>query len=221
VSELDDTRTPTEENNPRDLTGRTIGRFVVRERLGAGGMGEVYLAYDNQLRRAVAIKRLVSGHDLLKEARRASSLNHPGIAAVYDVFTEAEELFLVMEYVDGQTLRQLGGGPVGTTEFCPLARQCLEALAAAHQHGILHGDLKPSNIMVTRDGTVKVCDFGLARRLNRSADPEDSVATIERPKLVGTPPYMAPEVLLERPADERADLFPAVDRPEGRGHARR
>ena len=207
MSELDDTRTPTEENNPRDLTGRTIGRFVVRERLGAGGMGEVYLAYDNQLRRAVAIKRLVSGHDLLKEARRASSLNHPGIAAVYDVFTEAEELFLVMEYVDGQTLRQLGGGPVGTTEFCPLARQCLEALAAAHQHGILHGDLKPSNIMVTRDGTVKVCDFGLARRLNRSADPEDSVATIERPKLVGTPPYMAPEVLLERPADERADLF--------------
>jgi len=207
VPEPDETRSPTEANNRRDLTGRMIGRFVVRERLGAGGMGEVYLAYDNQLRRAVAIKRLVSGHDLLKEARRASSLNHPGIAAVYDVFTEADELFLVMEYVDGQTLRQLGGGPVGTTEFCPLARQCLEALAAAHQHGILHGDLKPSNIMVTRDGTVKVCDFGLARRLHPAADMEDSVTAIEGHKVIGTPPYMAPEVLLEQPADARADLF--------------
>src|SRR5688572_7672762 len=146
-----------------DLTGSTIGgRFVIRARLGTGGMGEVYLAYDTQLKRTVAIKRMAPSRqsqspatELLKEAQRASSLNHPRIASVYDVFALESELLLVMEYIDGITLRQRITQPMGLADFLAIAVQCTEALSAAHAKSILHGDIKPANIMLTRDGGVK------------------------------------------------------------------
>jgi serine/threonine-protein kinase len=199
-----------------DLTGSTVGRFTIDRRLGAGGMGEVYRAEDTQLKRTVAIKRLApqaqgdraNRNELLKEAQRASALNHPRIAGVYDVFAEGNELFLVMEYIDGVTLRERMESPISASEFCNIAIQCAEALGAAHEKGILHGDLKPTNIMLTRDkGDVKVCDFGLAPRVpHRDQSLAETISTL-RSGIMGTPAYMAPEIILEQPVDLRADVF--------------
>jgi serine/threonine-protein kinase len=192
--------------------GSTVGRFVIRERLGTGGMGEVYRADDTQLKRTVAIKRLVGPPDqigagrLLKEAQRASALNHPHIAGVYDVFSMENELLLVMEFVDGMTLRERMKRPMSVAEFCAIGVQCTEALTAAHASGILHGDLKPANIMLTREGQVKVCDFGLARRLPTSTGAAETTTTTQH-GIAGTPAYLAPEAVLEHPLDERADIF--------------
>jgi serine/threonine-protein kinase len=198
----------------QDLVGSVVGRFRITERLGAGGMGEVYRAIDMELKRTVAIKRLtprphdewLSSRNLLREARRSSALNHPCIASVYDVFSRGNESFLVMEYVEGSTLRQRLKSPVTLTEFCAIAIQCTEALAAAHQKGIVHGDIKPANIMLTADrGDVKVCDFGVARRLPEAVSPTDTTTSV---LLGGTPAYMAPEVAdLEKTTDARADIF--------------
>jgi tetratricopeptide (TPR) repeat protein/TolB-like protein len=201
----------------QDLTGSTVGRYVVRSRIGGGGMGEVYLADDPVLKRAVALKRLAPflGGDprhfqrLLREGERASALNHPHIAAVYDVVESGNELFLVMEYVQGTTLRELLKQKTpGWSEFLPIAVQCVEALEAAHARGILHGDLKPENIMLTASGDVKVLDFGVARRLPNF---DSAAATMSVQGLTstvsGTPAYMAPEVLLGNESDGRADLF--------------
>ena len=196
-----------------DLTGSTIGgRFVIRARLGKGGMGEVYLAYDTQLKRTVAIKRMAPSRqsqnpatELLKEAQKASGLNHPRIASVYDVFAMGSELLLVMEYLDGITLRQRIMQPMGLADFCAIAVQCTEALSAAHAKGIMHGDIKPANIMLTRDGSVKICDFGLARRL-QTGDVSGDTTSVHR-GIAGTPAYLAPEVVHEQSVDERADIF--------------
>jgi serine/threonine-protein kinase len=179
-------------------------------------MGEVYLAQHTQLRHDVAIKRLApklrcdQQYHLrfLREGQRASALNHPHIARVYDVLEEKGELLLVMEYVEGTTLRQRLPQPLGLEEFLDTAIQCGEALAAAHQKGILHGDLKPENIMLTPEHQVKVLDFGVARRLpvfdekaeTQSLQPDAGT-------IAGTPAYMAPEVLLLRSPDARADIF--------------
>jgi eukaryotic-like serine/threonine-protein kinase len=193
--------------------GSTVGRFVIRERLGTGGMGEVYRAEDTQLKRTVAIKRLIEpatepgpATRLLKEAQRASALNHPHIANVYDVFTMGSELLLVMEYVDGATLRERMKREIGVSDFCAIAVQCTEALSVAHRNGILHGDLKPANIMLTGDGQVKICDFGLARRLPKSEAAADTTTTTQH-ALAGTPAYLSPEAILGQPVDERADIF--------------
>ncbi|HTG62521.1 MAG TPA: serine/threonine-protein kinase, partial [Terriglobia bacterium] len=156
-----------------DLTGATVGRYVISARLGAGNMGEVYLAQHTQLRHHVAIKRLAPKlradarylARFLREGQRASALNHPHIARVYDVLEEKGELLLVMEYVEGNTLRERLKEAMGTEEFLETAIQCGEALAVAHQKGILHGDIKPENIMLTPEHQVKVLDFGVARRL--------------------------------------------------------
>ena len=206
----DDFQTPSP--GTPSLTGTTIGRFTIGMCLGAGGMGEVYQAEDTQLKRTVAIKRLKptgqkAGRDeLLKEARRASALNHPRIASVYDVFPDGNELFLVMEYIDGQTLRRRMDSPIPIPilEFCEIALQCAEALAAAHEKGILHGDVKPANIMLTQRGEVKVCDFGLSRRVYSTATADTASVRLG---LAGTPAYMSPEVLEERTVDLRADIF--------------
>ena len=199
-----------------DLTGKTVGRFVIEARLGAGGMGEVYRAVDSRLKRTVAIKRMswragLTGEDhalFLREGQRASALQHPNIASIYDVFEDNGEVLLVMEYVEGNTLRKAIGKPMPLEQFFDIAIQCANALAAAHEKGILHGDVKPENIMLGVGGQVKLLDFGVARRLPSDQPGDETVTTVWAPgHISGTPSYMPPEVLKGAPPDGRADIF--------------
>lgn len=197
-----------------DLTGRTIGRFLIGGRLGGGGMGEVYLADDMGLKRLVAVKRIAPAmrsdararQRLWKEAARASRLNDPHIAAVYDVIEHSGEVFLVMEYVEGETLRKRLERSLHVDEFLPIAVQCASALAAAHKAGLVHRDIKPENFMLTPSGQVKTLDFGVARDLPGS-DTALTLESLESGGFQGTHAYMAPEVLEEKRADARADIF--------------
>ncbi|MBA3915259.1 MAG: protein kinase, partial [Acidobacteriales bacterium] len=203
-------------NEAEDLTGLTVGRFVVRRVLGVGGMGQVYGAEDPTLKRFVALKRMAPREQataadrerLLREAQRASALNHPNIAAMYDVVEHNGELWLVMEYVEGETLGQRLKQPLAREEFFSIATQCCEALQAAHERQIIHGDIKPENIMLTPGGRVKILDFGVARR-HWQGDACDAAQTMDDVLVTtsGTPAYTAPEVLLQRPDDGRSDLF--------------
>jgi eukaryotic-like serine/threonine-protein kinase len=197
------------------LTGTLVGRFVVGRRLGAGGMGQVYAAEDPTLKRSVAVKRAAPRSDsdpadrkrFLKEAQRASALNHPNVGAMFDVVEHAGELWLVMEYVEGETLRHRLKRPISTEEFFAFASQCCEGLQAAHEKSIIHGDIKPENIMITPGNRVKILDFGVARRA-WSSNPDEATSSMETMKSSGgTPAYMAPEVLLQKPDDGRSDLF--------------
>jgi len=199
-----------------DLSGTTVGRFAIRVRLGAGGMGEVYRADDTKLKRPVALKRLAPRlradehyrRRFIKEAERASRLTDPHIAGLYDILEEKDEIFLVMEHVEGENLRQRMARPLAVDDFLPLAEQCAAALATAHEKGIVHRDIKPENIMLTPAGQVKILDFGIARALP-SFNPETVTHETEEPSgsLTGTPAYMAPEELMQRESDGRADLF--------------
>ena len=200
------------------IDGILAGRFHIEARLGAGGMGEVYRARDATLRRLVAIKRTqraateADRKRFLHEGQRASALNHPGIAAIYDVFTDGGEAYLVMEYIEGETLRARLARPISQAEFRRIATESAAALAAAHDKGILHRDIKPENIMLTDSGAhpgqVKLLDFGLAQQ---AADDtgllETATALTVAGMLAGTPQYMAPEVLNGEPADRRSDIF--------------
>lgn len=200
----------------QDLTGTSVGRYIIRARIGTGGMGEVYLAEDTRLKRFVAIKRLAPKlqaderfhQRFLKEAERASALNHPNIAAIYDVLEEKNEVLLVMENIEGNTLRQRIKEPLSLENFYSMALQCAEGLAAAHEKGIVHGDIKPENIMLTPEGRVKILDFGVARRmpvLQESGATKGALSITG--EISGTPAYMAPEVLLAKDSDGRADIF--------------
>src|SRR5712692_9566711 len=203
-----------------DLTGTTVGRFAIRARLGAGGMGEVYRADDTRLKRQVALKRIaprlqadeVYRKRFLREAQVASGLSNQHIAGIYDVFETDSEMFVVMEYVEGETLRQWLARPLAVDQFLGIGVQCATALVAAHARGIAHLDIKPENIMLSSTGQVKILDFGVAKQLPRL----DDAATMETlggqgasgaDSGGGTPAYMAPEVLLGKPADQRADIF--------------
>jgi tetratricopeptide (TPR) repeat protein/TolB-like protein/tRNA A-37 threonylcarbamoyl transferase component Bud32 len=197
-----------------DLSGTTVGRFAIQELLGKGGMGEVYRAFDIRLKRQVALKRIAPNHRgdersrerLWKEAEWASRLSDPHIAAIYDVIEEEAELFIVMEYVEGQTFRRRLAEPISVAEFLPIATECALALAAAHKAGVLHRDIKPENIMLTSSSHVKVLDFGVARNLPDLA--EDMTVSIRAgTEFVGTLVYMAPEVVQEKEPDCRADIF--------------
>jgi eukaryotic-like serine/threonine-protein kinase len=199
---------------PPDLSGTAVGRFAIQARLGRGGMGEVYRAYDTKLRRLVALKHILSTSDheyrerLWSEAQYASRLNDPHIAAVYDLFEDKDKLFLVMEYVEGQTLRERLNEPISIPKFLDIAIECAEALTAAHKGGVLHHDIKPENIMLTTTGQVKMLDFGVARRLPTASLLSTEVGTNGNDKrLSGTLAYMAPEVLEEDAPDERSDIF--------------
>jgi serine/threonine-protein kinase len=197
------------------LTGTTVGRFVISRRLGSGGMGQVYGAEDTTLKRFVAIKRM-SPHAnsteadrkrLLKEAQRSSALNHPNVGSVYDVIEHAGELWVVMEFIEGETLRHRLKRPISTDEFFAIATQCCEGLQAAHEKGIIHGDIKPENIMLAPGDRVKILDFGVARRAWKST-PDTATKSMETMTASGgTPAYMAPEVLLQQPDDGRSDIF--------------
>ncbi|HEV2729468.1 MAG TPA: tetratricopeptide repeat protein [Terriglobales bacterium] len=197
---------------PDVLSGCVVGRFRIADRLGEGGMGEVYRAEDTKLKRRVALKRLAPHlradstyrRRFLEEAEHASGFSDSHVAAVFDVLEEQGEIFLVLEYVEGETLRQRLRRPMSLEEFFGIATQCAEALAAAHEHGIVHCDIKPENIMLTNAGQVKILDFGVAKHLPRS----DQSSTMDRAAtMAGTPAYMSPEVLLEKVPDGRADVF--------------
>ena len=193
-----------------------VGRFAIRSCLGTGGMGEVYRADDTTLKRQVALKRLAPHlrtdqnyrRRFLKEAERASSLSHQHIAGIYDVLEEKGEPFLVMEYVEGANLRARLHAPLPLDQFWNIALESVEALVAAHAKQIVHRDIKPENIMLTPAGHVKILDFGVAKRLPHTD--ERAVTETNDPRtggLSGTPAYMAPEVLLDKEADGRSDIF--------------
>ena len=213
--------TPEKETAPQSagvppLSGRVAERFVLRECLGAGGMGEGYRADDTRLQRPVALKRLAAElraderyrEHLLKEAHRAAALDTQHIAGVYDVLEDGGELFLVMEYVEGATLRRHLPATYSVPDFLEIAVQCAEALAAAHEKGVVHRDIKPENIMLTPGGQVKILDFGLAKQLPPAGPSAETQSFVTGAReFSGTWGYMAPEVLLQKPSDGRADLF--------------
>jgi predicted Ser/Thr protein kinase len=195
--------------------GRTIGSYVIEQEIGRGGMGVVYRGRDRRLGRPVAIKAVspeaardpARRERLRREARAAAALTHPGIATVYALEEQGEELFLVTELLEGRTLRDLlARGPVPLPRWLVIARALAEAVGAAHAAGIVHRDLKPENILETADGRIKVLDFGLARGAGLLG--HDLAPTITQAgTLVGTPAYMAPEQIRGAPIDARADVF--------------
>ena len=189
------------------VAGSQLGPYVIRRLLGAGGMGQVYEAYDARLNRSVAIKvaaeRFSERFD--REVRTVASLNHPNICTVYDVGPD----YLVMELVDGVTLRESLAAPPRLDRSRQIARQVLEALGAAHQSGVVHRDLKPENVMVRSDGYVKVLDFGLAKHVSTALPGTDTTALglTQAGQLLGTCAYMSPEQIHGREVDARSDLF--------------
>jgi non-specific serine/threonine protein kinase len=196
-----------------------VGRFEVLGRLGAGGMGEVYLARDPRLGRRVALKvlppELAQDAERVRrfeqEARAASALNHPNVCTIHDIGeTEDGRTFIAMEHVQGQTLRQrLASGPLPVAGALSAARQAAEALAAAHRAGIVHRDIKPENLMLREDGYLKVLDFGLAKLLEApdGAAAEPGPAQTVTGAVMGTVRYMSPEQARGLPVDARTDVW--------------
>jgi Tol biopolymer transport system component/predicted Ser/Thr protein kinase len=200
------------------MIGQHLGHFRILERLGSGGMGVVYRAHDEKLQRSIAIK--VVGRDtatpdtdrprIVEEARAASGLNHPHICTVYETGEVDGLAYIAMEYVEGRTLAELiGGSGLPPETVVRYGMQIADALAHAHSRGVIHRDLKTSNVVVSSEGRAKVLDFGLARRipLNVGTDLTRSSNAIADGKLVGTLAYMAPEMLLGQTADERSDIW--------------
>ena len=206
------------------MIGQTVSHYRILEKLGAGGMGVVYKAHDTRLERAVALKflpdDLTHNQQALERFRRealaSSALNHANICTVHDIGEQDGRPFLAMEFVDGETLRQhIGGKPLSIEEILNLGIQIADALDAAHSQGIIHRDIKPGNIFVTRRGQAKVLDFGLAKLIRGSAArdaTEVSQASAEEPLSIvgiisGTPSYMSPEQIRGDDLDTRADVF--------------
>jgi Tol biopolymer transport system component/serine/threonine protein kinase len=214
------------------LTGKTLDHYQVLSRLGAGGMGEVYLARDTRLNRQVVLKLLPAQYTqdaarirrFEREARAASALNHPNIITIHDIGQSGDQHFMATEYVEGRTLREmLAQGCLPAREALDIATQICAALAAAHAAGIIHRDIKPENVMLRRDGYVKVLDFGLAKLTERRRDTEtqrqrdtaDSLRLSVSPSLLltapgvvlGTVKYMSPEQALAQDVDARSDIF--------------
>lgn len=204
------------ESSPDPLVGRRLSHYVVLERIGAGGMGVVYRARDERLPREVAIKVLPPGlladtelrERFRREALALARLQHPAIATLFEFDHTGDQDFLVMEHVAGETLEErMAGGPLPEEEALALAGQILDALAAAHEQGVVHRDLKPGNVVVTQRGQVKVLDFGVAKFVGNEADEDLTLRTGGVPGIVGTLAYMAPEQMLEGAVDARADLY--------------
>jgi serine/threonine-protein kinase len=196
--------------------GESVGPYRIEGVLGDGGMGRVYLAHDTTLKRAVAIKVVdpmrQSADSLLREAQLAAALDHPAICTVHEVGHIDHEPFIVMEHVRGtrlsELIRDLGVVPLETALH--YAIQIVDAVAHAHERGVIHGDLKSSNIMVGGDGRVKVLDFGLAVRAGLPSVPSaeaDSTCPPPSSDCAGTVPYMAPEQLRGHAADIRSDIW--------------
>src|SRR5712692_6773921 len=206
---------------PKELTviGQVLGHYHVVAKIGEGGMGVVYRARDEVLRRDVALKVVKKGADLdssasqnlLREARASSALAHPNICTIHEVGETDGELYIVMELVEGKSLRAMtGDAGLPPESVLRYGVQIASALARAHDRGIVHRDLKTANIVVTTDGLVKVLDFGLAKQVGSGIfeGPTRSFATIQDASGISGPlPYMAPEVLRGESADYRSDLW--------------
>jgi TolB-like protein/Tfp pilus assembly protein PilF len=201
------------------MIGRTVGPYRILERLGAGGMGEVYRARDDRLQRDVALKVFAAGQAvddaararLLREARAASALNHPNICTIHDVGESDGQAFIAMEYVEGQPLAaRIPPGGLPVESVLRYGTQVADAVAHAHERGVVHRDLKCANVVVTPEGRAKVLDFGLAKRMQEAGLEEAtrSQASLTEPGAVaGTLAYMAPEQLRGQPADARSDIW--------------
>jgi len=202
--------------------GTKLGRYEIRSKLGAGGMGEVYRARDEKLNRDVAIKVLPAAlsedtdrlHRFEQEAQAAGALNHPNILVIYDVGKNERAPYVVSELLEGENLRdRLDHGPLSSRKSIEYGTQIARGLAAAHARGIVHRDLKPDNLFITRDEHVKILDFGLAKLVQTATDEtvQTDVATrkvhTDPGAVMGTAGYMAPEQVRGRAVDHRADIF--------------
>ncbi|MFB3923754.1 MAG: protein kinase [Terriglobia bacterium] len=214
--------------SPRDFAGSMVSHYRIKDEIGGGGMGVVYRAQDTQLGRWVALKFLPRGmvedpHALgrfKREARTASALNHPNICTIYEADEHEGQPFIAMELLEGRNLREfLAGRPLPLAEIMRLAGQVADALNAAHSKGIIHRDIKPANIFITREGTAKILDFGLAKPVPAPGQPpprvdsDESTGDVDDGPIttsgaaVGTFAYMSPEQLRGEELDSRTDLF--------------
>src|SRR5262249_12498445 len=202
-----------------DLTDQTLSHYKIIRKIATGGMGEVYLAQDLKLDRAVAIKVLlpeVSSDDerlkrFIREAKTASALKHPNVVPIYEIGQQENLTFIVMEYIEGETLQaKIHSEPLESPEITEIAIQIADALDEAHSKGIIHRDVKSSNIMITPRGQVKILDFGLAKQVipeSLQGSKIDTRSLTEPGLVLGTLQYMSPEQALGKRIDHRSDIF--------------
>src|ERR1700730_16682716 len=203
---------------PLQRVGQTLSHYRIIEQIGAGGMGVVYRARDEQLERDVAVKVLPIGtladesarKRFRKEALALAKLNHPSIATIFEFSTQNDTDYLVTEYISGLSLdNKLAAGALSEKEVMGLGIQLAQGLGAAHEQGIVHRDLKPANLRLTSDGRLKILDFGLAQLMPHASEVGVTATLTESQEVTGTLPYMAPEQLRGEPAEARTDIWAA------------